>query len=490
MLHTLRAVTFGRRATRLVLLGALIALAGAGASAAHAATVTKTSFAAGIPGFPTQAGGLGVFEAGTPVLPADAIREVGTYAVTVVADPAIPAEAPFAGSFKAYAVTDIRNHTDNGVAYTMALQLAPGFAGEFPGDVPAKLTWLLRHADALIAGEADTARAAAAVQIVVWQTLPLTRADLVKPSVDDAVNALAVKFTSLMDAGFNGEEPDGATPVLSAGPVSGCASTITITGTPGHAVTLTVDNGGVLSTSVVVIGQDGTATAMVQGTPGATVTVTGSIANGGELVRADGVHAVDVHTTEANQSFAPEELIFLGGQQITSSTVLVACPALVPPLPPAPLPVPPLPPAPLPVPLAIPPVTVAGVTGGALALTKTGPSAAIAGQVITYRLRVRNSSSVPVTSVVLRDVLPAGMTLVSRPAGTTIKNGTVVWQLGTLAPGQRRSISLQVRINRAITGRRCNSANASAANAATVRVRACSAIRAVSGAVRIPIVTG
>ena len=197
------------------------------------------------------------------------------------------------------------------------------------------------------------------------------------------------------------------------------------------------------------------------------------------LVRADGAHNPDVHTTPANQSFAPEELIFLGGQQITSSTVLVACPALVPPLPVAPLPQP----------LVIS-VTVAGVTGGTLSLTKGGPSSAIAGQVITYRLRVRNSSSVPVTSVVLRDVLPSGMTLVSRPAGTTIKNGAVVWQLGTLAPGQRRAISLKVRINRTIKGRRCNSANASAANAATVTARACSAIRSVSGAVRIPIVTG
>ena len=82
------------------------------------------------------------------------------------------------------------------------------------------------------------------------------------------------------------------------------------------------------------------------------------------------------------------------------------------------------------------------------------------------------------------------MTLVRRPAGTTIKNGAVVWRVGTLAPGAQRVVALTVRLARTLNGQRCNTATASGANAPTVTARACSAIRAVAGTVRVPIVTG
>ena len=82
------------------------------------------------------------------------------------------------------------------------------------------------------------------------------------------------------------------------------------------------------------------------------------------------------------------------------------------------------------------------------------------------------------------------MTLARRPAGTTIKNGVVIWRVGTLAPGEQRAVALTVRLTRTLTGKRCNTATASGANAPAVTARACSAIRAVAGTVRIPIVTG
>jgi uncharacterized repeat protein (TIGR01451 family) len=472
---------------RLVVLFSLVGAAclGALAGRAQAATVTKTSLAAGIPGFPTAPGGLGVFEALTPVPPPDAVREVGTYAVTVVADPAIPAEAPFAGAWKGYGVTDIRNHTDNGVAYPMVLQLAAdAWAGEYSPEVAANLTWLLRNADALIAGEADANAAAAAIQVVVWQTLrnpqgnpPLApRADLVNPTVDPAINTLAAKFTTLMQAGVAGDPNGAATISLATGALVGCTSTLNVTGTPGTPVVLHIDNGGVLSTQVVIIAADGTASATVQGVPGITVTVSGSVATGGVLVRADGAHDPDVHTTEANQSRAAEELIFLAGAGAANTSTPISCSALVPPVSP---PVSPPPPG-----------TTTGRSLGALSLTKTAPPTAISGQLITYRLRVRNTSNVAVESVVVRDVLPKGMSLVGTPAGATVKNGTVVWNVGTLAAGERKVLTLQVRLDRTIRGRRCNNATASGSNAPTVRARACSAVRAVAGAVRIPVVTG
>lgn len=478
MSHSLRRIPLRPLWRRAVIAAATLVVTAA-AGGASAATVTKTGLAAGIPGFPTQPGGLGIFEALTPVPPPDAVREVGTYAVTVAADPAIATETPFAGTWRAYGVTDVRNHTDTGVAYPMELQVAAdAWAGEFQGDVPATLTWLLRHADGLVAAESDPQRAAAAVQVVVWQTLRnpqsglLPRADLVTPTDDPAVNALAEKFAGAAAAGAASLAQ--ATVAVSAGPLTGCAATLTLAGTPGVPVSLRVDNGGVLTTSVVVIGSGGTAQAQVSGVTGATVTVTAAVATGGVLVRADGDHDPDAHSTEGNSSRAPEELIFLAGAASAVSSTPITCGA------------PPVAP-----PVATPPiVTPVGVSVGVLQLTKAAPPSAVAGRRITYRLRVRNTSTVPVTAVVLRDVLPSGMTLVARPKGATLKNGIVTWQLGTLAPGAQRVVTLTVRLDRTIAGQRCNTADASAGNAPTVRVRACSNVRAVAGVTRLPGVTG
>jgi uncharacterized repeat protein (TIGR01451 family) len=454
-------------------------------SAATAATVTKTALEAGIPGFPTQPGGLGVFEADTPVLPPDAVREVGTYTVQVTADPAIANEAPFAGGWKAYAVTDVRYHTDNGVAVPMDLQLAhDAWAGEFLGEVPAQLTWLLRHADALIAAEADTARAAAAVQVVVWQTLrnpqstpPLApRADLALPTVDPAVNALAVRFTEIMQRGRAADDAAAQPLSIAAGPVTGCSATTTVTGTPGTPVALSVDQGGALSTRSVLLGPDGTATATVQGVGGATVSVAASVASGGVLVRADGLHEPDVHTTELNRSQGPEELIFLAGGQTTVARTPITCAPELPPL--------------VNPPVSPPIVRSAGIDAGTLSLTKTAPPTAVAGRTITYRLRVRNTGSIALDAVVLRDVMPDGMSIVGLPRGATLKRGVVTWKLGSLAAGDRRVVVLNVRVDRTVRGTRCNSADAAAANAPTVTARACSTIRAVAGVSRLPIVAG
>jgi uncharacterized repeat protein (TIGR01451 family) len=439
------------------------------AGGALGATVTKNSLSSGIPGFPTAPGGLGVFEAETPLPPPDAVREVGSYDVTVA--PTLISEAPFAGMWRAYAVTDVRYHTDNGVAYPMELQLAAdAWAGEFLADVPQKLTWLLRNADALIAGEADKQKAAAAVQIVVWQTLrnpqhnpPLApRADLVTPTTDTAVNELAAKFTALMDAGYTTPPAPVGVTVTST---SGCTATLTVTGAPHSALTLTADNNAVVSPSNIILDATGTATATVTAPSGVTVTVTASAVTGSTLVRADGDHAFDEHTTEDNLSKAPEELIFLAGAQVASAAAPVAC---VPP------------PVPTPV----------GNPSGKLKVIKTGPGSALAGQVVTYRLKVTNSGSVPASSVLLRDIMPSGMSLAARPASSTVTKGVVTWKVGVLAPGASKTVTVRIKLDRSASGRRCNTGRASASNAATVSSRACTVIRAVAGAGRVPAVTG
>ena len=104
----------------------------------------------------------------------------------------------------------------------------------------------------------------------------------------------------------------------------------------------------------------------------------------------------------------------------------------------------------------VPLVTITGapVTGSAtLSIVKQAPAKAIAGQVIPYRIRVRNTSANAALNVVLRDPLPAGLTLVSRQQlarQTSLKHQATVFtlSLGTIPARGIRDIVLNVRISR------------------------------------------
>ena len=66
-----------------------------------------------------------------------------------------------------------------------------------------------------------------------------------------------------------------------------------------------------------------------------------------------------------------------------------------------------------------------------------------------YTLRVGNDgqADVAASGVVLTDILPAGMTYVSAsPSPTTVTGNTVIWNLGTIAPGTEREITLTVSV--------------------------------------------
>lgn len=141
--------------------------------------------------------------------------------------------------------------------------------------------------------------------------------------------------------------------------------------------------------------------------------------------------------------------------------------------------------------VAPPPAQVAAVKAAPakLVVTKTGPLAARAGQTVTYTIRVRNNSSSAAKGVRISDILPGGMSLVSTPKGASFAKGRVTWNIGTLAARATRTVTVKVRIDRTVGGRRCNTASASASNAGTVRKASCVRIRAVAGAVA-PAVTG
>jgi len=80
---------------------------------------------------------------------------------------------------------------------------------------------------------------------------------------------------------------------------------------------------------------------------------------------------------------------------------------------------------------------------GELLLDKAGPAAALINSQIVYVLTCQNSSSVTLTDVTVADVLPAGLAFVSAsPAPDVATAPLLQWSLGTLAPGETRSITV------------------------------------------------
>lgn len=67
---------------------------------------------------------------------------------------------------------------------------------------------------------------------------------------------------------------------------------------------------------------------------------------------------------------------------------------------------------------------------------------------ITYQLTVANGGDIPARDVLVRDQIPAGLTLVEGSAsdGGTISGNTVSWTLSTLGAGEKRALSVKVKV--------------------------------------------
>ena len=135
-----------------------------------------------------------------------------------------------------------------------------------------------------------------------------------------------------------------------------------------------------------------------------------------------------------------------------------------PPEPPTP-PTPPDPPAPPPPPPP-PPVVI---TSTQLSVVKTTLRVARIGQRVPFRITVTNDGPVAATGVVLKDVPPGTMRLTGlRVSGASVPKrvrGDAVWRIGTLAPGQSRTVRGSVLIASGSVGIARNTAQAAAANA-------------------------
>ena len=125
-----------------------------------------------------------------------------------------------------------------------------------------------------------------------------------------------------------------------------------------------------------------------------------------------------------------------------------------------------------------------------LRVTKTGPATATAGRLATYRITVTNSGAGEARDVMLRDVLPRGFSVPGKVAGGSVSKGAVSWDLGTLAAGASQTVKVTFRIDRGVTGRRCNTAIATPSNGANATGTRCTRIVRVAGVARSPGVTG
>jgi uncharacterized repeat protein (TIGR01451 family) len=142
--------------------------------------------------------------------------------------------------------------------------------------------------------------------------------------------------------------------------------------------------------------------------------------------------------------------------------------------------------------------TIAGGPDGTakLRIVKTAPQRAVAGQVIRYKIRVRNTGVGVARSVTLRDPLPPGLTLVSRQqlsvnrsAKARQKEGVVSLPLGDIEGGSFRDVVIDARIARNRTGSIRNVACADGINASRVCDPADTLIRATPKPIT-PAVTG
>ena len=85
---------------------------------------------------------------------------------------------------------------------------------------------------------------------------------------------------------------------------------------------------------------------------------------------------------------------------------------------------------------------VVQVADAKLAVKKTGPTWCYKTRPADWNIQVSNPGDVPLTGVVVRDVLPPQLTFTSASDGGQLENGQVVWNIGTLQPRQEKAVQV------------------------------------------------
>jgi uncharacterized repeat protein (TIGR01451 family) len=111
-----------------------------------------------------------------------------------------------------------------------------------------------------------------------------------------------------------------------------------------------------------------------------------------------------------------------------------------------------------------------------LGLTKTGPAIRYMDKPAAFDILVSNTGDAPVNNVIVRDQLPPELVFTSATQGGQAVNGQVVWNLGTLQPGEQRPVQVTARCDK-LTPRAVNVATATADPGLQARAEAAIEIR-------------
>jgi len=326
---------------------------------------------------------------------------------------------------------------------------------EDPPSVPARraLMWILLNRVPTGAPTAEKADQAAIAQVAVWL---LVDAQIHKttPTSDPALNAAAAAL--VQEALAATATPSSLSLSASAPGAGATTATIVASGKPGAVVTLSIASGtGTLSASQVTIGAGGTGSVTLTSPNPGTVVVQASTAGDGRLLSINPTDPISMPQPTAaavpNVLSASVSVAFRGGQAAQTPTTPTPRPRL--------------------------------------AITKTAPSSARVLTLVRYTITVRNTGKVTARNVVLRDRLPGGMSFVRASRKSALRNGSVTFQLGTMRPGQRRTVTVVLIASVDVRGRRVNTATVSATRVATLAARAATVFAPLARRVQ-PAVTG
>ncbi len=88
---------------------------------------------------------------------------------------------------------------------------------------------------------------------------------------------------------------------------------------------------------------------------------------------------------------------------------------------------------------------LSGSQAPALTIEKTAPAEIQIGKAARFLIKVRNAGSATAHGVEIHDVIPRGTQLMdTKPAATRGEQGELVWQLGSLKPGEEQQAELQL----------------------------------------------
>ena len=100
-----------------------------------------------------------------------------------------------------------------------------------------------------------------------------------------------------------------------------------------------------------------------------------------------------------------------------------------------------------------------------LSVVKTGPKFRYIGRPAKFEIKVANQGDAPATDTVLTDTLPAGVEFVEASHDGKLAAGKITWNLGTIAAGDDKTVSLTLKPNQAGTIRNTAVATATCAEA-------------------------